>query len=215
MAEGAFKIILALDISILPIRNIHLIEPYVAGFKVGLELFCSQGPTVLDDLMEITDKPIFLDLKLLDIPTTIEKTIEPFRKYSTLRWLSVHGIGGIDMLKAAHEAASGSFDIAVVSQLTSQDHHLARVEQALADACKVGIKSAVIPPWMLWRFREYYSSLTFLCPGIRMGYKIDDHKYAYTPQQAINAGADFIIIGRPITQTSNWAETVQKIKGDI
>ena len=199
-------------------------------FKVGLELFSSCGPRIVSRIRE-TGCSVFLDLKFHDIPTTVAKaavavtSLEPFI-------FNVHACGGYDMMKRTTEAVafeSGRLEIdrpriLAVTVLTSLD------DKALNDigfksgpketvltlahlAKKAGLDGVVASPAETKLIRkELGEDFLIVTPGVRPEWAAsDDQKRIATPAAAIKDGADYIVVGRPITESKNPVEAVRAI----
>ncbi|MFS8882689.1 orotidine-5'-phosphate decarboxylase [Synechococcus sp. R55.3] len=190
--------------------------PQVLWWKVGLELFTAAGSPILQALKE-RGKRIFLDLKLHDIPHTVGRATEVAVSYG-VDLLTVHAAGGSAMLRAAVAAAQGSScRLLAVTLLTSispsqvrqelgiemdpADYvlHLARLAQAQ------GLTGVVCSPQEVSRLRQALGSeILLVTPGIRLsqasgGDGEDDQQRICTPDEALRAGADYLVVGRPIT----------------
>jgi orotidine-5'-phosphate decarboxylase len=190
----------------------------VHWYKVGLELFVAEGPSALQYLKE-HDKRIFLDLKLHDIPRTVAHAVKTAARHQ-IDLLTVHASGGHDMLEAAAEAAL-SFGpdrprLVAVTALTSLgqvDIQEMGVTMGIGDyiqtlgelARKSGIDGLVCSVHEATRFRETLGADPILVtPGIRpAGTAQGDQKRVATPAMAIRAGADYLVVGRPIVKADN------------
>jgi orotidine-5'-phosphate decarboxylase len=184
------------------------VAPHVQVVKVGLELFCSAGPDVVDAVRG--DADVFLDLKLHDIPNTVAgaaRSVAPLRP----RFLTVHASGGADMVRAAVEAAP-DVTIAAVTVLTSlsadvldQVGHagppLDDVRRLAALAVGAGAGAIVCSPQEVAAVRaEVGADTVLITPGVRpLGADVGDQARVATPQQALADGASLLVIGRPIT----------------
>jgi orotidine-5'-phosphate decarboxylase len=191
-----------------------LVTPHVSTVKIGLELYLRYGPDVVATVRGASGVDVFLDLKLHDIPNTVAAAA---RAVSRLRpeILTVHAAGGADMIKAAVEAVPGTM-VAGVTLLTSiRDHDLAElgVPGTVSDAVRrmavlavaAGARGLVCSPQEVAAVRaEVGQDITLITPGIRpSGADSDDQARIATPVEAIKAGADLLVIGRPITRASD------------
>jgi orotidine-5'-phosphate decarboxylase len=191
-----------------------LVTPYVSTVKIGLELYLRYGPDVVATVRGASGVDVFLDLKLHDIPNTVAGAA---RAVSRLRpeILTVHAAGGADMIKAAVEAVPGTM-VAGVTLLTSiRDHDLAElgmpgtasdaVRRMAVLAVRAGARGLVCSPQEVAAVRaEVGPDITLITPGIRpSGADSDDQARIATPVEAIKAGADLLVIGRPITRASD------------
>jgi orotidine-5'-phosphate decarboxylase len=188
-----------------------LVTPHVSTVKIGLELYLRYGPDVVATVRGASGVDVFLDLKLHDIPNTVAGAA---RAMSRLRpeILTVHAAGGADMIKAAVESAPGTM-VAGVTLLTSiSDGDLATlgVPGTVSDAVRrmavlavsAGARGLVCSPQEVTAVRaEVGQDIVLITPGIRpAGEDCDDQARVATPEEAIKAGADLLVIGRPITR---------------
>jgi len=193
------------------------IAPFVGGFKIGAELFTAAGPDIVRRIRD-TGVPVFLDLKFHDIPNTVSKAVAAAVKLD-VQMLTVHASGGTAMLKAAETAAQESARqlghepplVLGVTVLTSFDSHAlsevgfdpnpARQVRRLADvAIKAGLRGLVCSPLEVAELRQMLPDGTQLVtPGVRVeSNPADDQKRTLLPRQALDAGANWLVIGRPI-----------------
>jgi orotidine-5'-phosphate decarboxylase len=196
--------------------------------KVGLELFVAEGPGIVSALAE-RGFSVFLDLKLHDIPNTVAAAV---RSASTAgaKLLTLHASGGPAMLAAAAEAASAqpaAPQLLAVTVLTSMDAaQLAATGIAESPAAQVsrlaqmawgsGIRGFVCSAEELPSVRASFADAKLVIPGIRpAGSAIGDQKRVATPGAAIAAGADHLVIGRPITQAADPAQAAAAILEEI
>jgi len=202
-----------------------LLPAGIGWYKVGLELFVSQGPAALDPLRE-AGKRVFLDLKLHDIPHTVARAVASAARRG-VGLLTVHAGGGRDMLRAAVAAAGGGAGrpkVVAVTTLTSLaesdlkdvgvnppllDHTLRLGELAVA----AGVDGLVCSPHEAREFRRRLGPAPLLVtPGIRPeGAALGDQKRVATPEAAVAAGADFLVVGRPILAAPDPAAAARDI----
>lgn len=209
------ELIVALDVPgvthVAPV--LQRLSPEVDFFKVGLELFTAEGPRVLDALPGCR---IFLDLKLHDIPRTVERAVAS-AAHLGVQLLTVHAGGGREMLKAAVAGAGGgTMKLVAVTTLTSlgesdlrelgvtrplKEHTLALGELAVAS----GIHGLVCSPLEAAEFRRRLGpGPVLVTPGIRpAGTDAGDQKRIATPAAAVQAGASHIVVGRPILEAAD------------
>lgn len=214
-------IILALDLHSMDEARDLLTKTrdHIGMIKIGPELWSEAGPTSLE-LGKEFNIPIFLDLKLNDIPNTVSKTIDNILAQATLRgaditFMSVYAFGGREMIKAALGATRGKSRLAVVTILTSLvrqdmvDFGFRNAQEGirtvdLADfAQRAGADTFVCSPCQIDLMRKHYKDkITLICPGIRAeSDPEDDQKRTKPASFALRQGkADYIVIGRPITQ---------------
>jgi orotidine-5'-phosphate decarboxylase len=188
------------------------LSPYVGGFKVGLQLMMSAGPRAVAEVAQI-GLPVFADAKLHDIPNTVAGAARALGSHGA-RWVSVHP-GGRAMMEAAVDAfekgSSGFGGVLVVTVLTSLDQDdladqgigrtlSAQVEAMAGAASMVGAEGVVCSPAEIPAARTGAPSLQIVTPGIRPGgLRNDDQKRVASPEEALSAGADWLVVGRPIT----------------
>lgn len=217
MNKGLEQVIVALDVSSLE-EAIALLEklPEVSFWKVGLELFVSSGPRILEILKE-QQKRIFLDLKFHDIPNTMVGACQAALKYE-VDLLTIHIAAGEKALSAIVEAVDHHptppklLGITLLTSLSSRELAFdLKVPLELSDyvlqmtllAQKAGLNGIVCSPQEVQQLRQLCpKDFLLVCPGIRFGNttKGDDQSRTLTPLQAFQAGADYLVIGRPITQ---------------
>jgi orotidine-5'-phosphate decarboxylase len=200
----------------------------VQWFKVGLELYIAEGNSFIETLRE-RGYSVFLDLKLHDIPNTVGGAVRS-AALSGAGMLTVHAAGGPAMLAAAQEAAAGvpfAPKLLAVTVLTSMDvAQLAATgvnaspgEQVLRLARlahRAGIRGFVASPAEVARLRTAYPDSTLVIPGIRpVGANAGDQKRVATPGLAIDDGADYLVVGRPIMQASDPAAATQAILDEM
>jgi orotidine-5'-phosphate decarboxylase len=187
-----------------------LVTPYVSTVKVGLELYLRYGPQVVASVRGASGVAVFLDLKLHDIPATVAGAC---RAVARLRpdVLTVHAAGGPDVVRAAVDAAPGTM-IAAVTVLTSlSDSDLSQVGLAgpVSDAVlrlsemavSAGARGLVCSPREVAAVRAAVGQdVMLITPGVRpTGSASHDQARIATPEEAIQAGSDLLVIGRPIT----------------
>ena len=187
--------------------------------KIGSVAFNSIGHNVIDYAAK-EGFDIFLDLKLHDIPNTVKKSIQSL-SLLPIKMLTVHTSGGKDMMSAAMEAVSGTdikvFGVTVLTSLSDEDTNTIfkrtsskQVEAMLDSAELAGIDGVVCSPHEL-ELLSKRTSLLSITPGIRLENSNDDQKRVMTPKDAIDLGADYLVIGRPITSSENIGESLNKI----
>lgn len=198
--------------------------------KVGMELFYSEGPSIIEEIKK-RDHKIFLDLKLHDIPNTVKSSMKVLGDLGC-DLVNVHAAGGSAMMEAAIEGLESGTPAGrrrpyciAVTQLTSSTDVQVRQEQligvSLEDsvlnyatiAKKSGLDGVVCSPYESKRIHETLGSQFYtVTPGIRpAGIDTQDQKRAATPEYARKAGASAIVVGRPITRSDNPIESYQKI----
>ncbi|HEX4311022.1 MAG TPA: orotidine-5'-phosphate decarboxylase [Acidobacteriaceae bacterium] len=224
------RLIVALDYpSAAPALNLaDQLHGLVRWFKVGLELYCAEGPSVVHELRR-RGFSVFLDLKLHDIPNTVAGAVRSIANLGA-ELLTVHAAGGPAMLEAAAEAAGGlphPPQLLAVTVLTSMDqlqlaavgidHSPENQVLRLADtASAAGITGFVASAEEVSALRHRFPAATLVIPGIRpAGSEVADQKRIATPSAALAAGASYLVLGRPITQAPHPAAATQSILGEM
>jgi orotidine-5'-phosphate decarboxylase len=198
---------------------VNNLDPKKCMIKVGSVAFNSIGQDLIIYAAK-KDFGIFLDLKLHDIPNTVKKSIQGLISLP-IQMLTIHTSGGIDMMKASMDAVSGSgIKIFGVTTLTSlSDHDTSKIFQRTASehvnamldlAESACIDGVVCSPHELDLVSKKKSLLS-ITPGIRMQDSDDDQKRVMTPKEAMSLGADYLVIGRPITESSNISKSLNDI----
>lgn len=185
------------------------VKGHAGGVKLGLEFFSAQGPAGIDAMAGL-GLPIFLDLKLHDIPTTVAKAIKALAPLKPAI-LTVHAAGGQAMLEAAKAAAPAGTRVVAVTVLTSLDEAdlaCTGVNSAASDqvvrlamlARDSGVDGIVCSGAEVATVRGLWPQGTIVVPGVRpAGADTADQKRVVTPRQALDDGASVLVIGRPIT----------------
>ena len=198
------------------------IKDYIAGIKLGLQFFSKNGPEGIK-LFSKFNIPIFLDLKLLDIKNTVVKTIESLDTLQ-INYLSIHLMNGLDTLKAAKKTSlklSKPIKLLGVSILTSfSDENLQEVGinnsmKKQVDilgvlAKKSDLDGMVCSAHEIKLVKKISNNIEIFVPGIRFKTNNDEQTRVMTPMQAIKEGADYLVIGRPITE-GNPLENIREI----
>jgi orotidine-5'-phosphate decarboxylase len=205
------KTILALDVYDLKKAQTLVKEtsPYIDIYKIGPILFLQSGKEVIK-MIKDNGKEVFLDLKFHDIPATVKRSVESAKDLGIFS-LTVHSIGGEEMLKAA-ASVEGRPKIWAVTVLTSQITTPEEVVRRakLTKSCAIdGVISS--PLEILLIKKECGKEFDVVTPGIRPAKVNDDQKRVATPESAIKEGADFIVVGRPILEAQNPAEVAKNI----
>jgi orotidine-5'-phosphate decarboxylase len=187
-----------------------LVTPHVSTVKIGLELYLRYGPEAVASVRGASNVQVFLDLKLLDIPVTVAAAA---RAVARLRpdLLTVHAAGGAAMVAAAASAAPGAKIIAVTVLTSLGEPDLERiglagppgdaVRRLAALAVQAGAHGLVCSAREAAAVRaEVGPDILLICPGIRpAGADVHDQARVATPEEALRAGADLLVVGRPIT----------------
>ena len=212
------RLIVALDVDSLEQAEslVDLLYPVVNFFKVGSQLFTACGPEIVGVIQQKGAR-VFLDLKFHDIPNTVKKSVEIAAKLK-VDMLTVHLIGGREMLEAA-VAIPQRPKIVGVTVLTSKSTEDAagKVLDLAKLAKQSGLDGVVCSVHEAKRVRsECGDNFLIVTPGVRpKDYPSDDQSRVATPKQAIEAGADFIVVGRPIIQAEDPKEVANKILEEI
>lgn len=225
------ELILALDVSSLDEAKkiLHTIGSQLKWVKVGLQLFTSYGPSIVTALSDLGFN-IFLDLKFHDIPNQVAGAIKSL-KGLPIGLLTLHTSGGEEMLQwanRAREEINHPMQLLGITVLTSMDQNglksigvNASPEEQVLKLGTLGIKSGlqglVCSPLELAMLRKKLGERPLLVtPGIRpTGADLNEQKRVMTPKEAVLAGASYIVIGRPILNAPNPAETVESILEEI
>ncbi|MBT8211521.1 MAG: orotidine-5'-phosphate decarboxylase [Acidimicrobiia bacterium] len=199
------------------------LEPHVAGFKVGLGLLARVGPGLIERVAA-AGRPVFVDVKLHDIPVQVQRAATEYGRHGA-RWITAHASGGAAMLEAAVEGfASTSPDggVLAVTVLTSLDDaaiEAVGIEPPVGDlvasmaavADRTGCEGAVCSTHEISMVRAVAPRLISVVPGIRPQPSDDDQARTATPDEATMAGADYLVVGRPITGAADPAAAAAAI----
>lgn len=192
----------------------------VGGFKVGMELLMGAGPAAVGAIATL-GKPVFVDAKLHDIPNTVERAATRI-KSAGARWVTVHAAGGKDMMEAAVEGMGGDGVLAVtmLTSLSQVDLESIGVPALASDyvvtlaslAADSGTEGVVCSHEEIRRVKDKEPSLAVFTPGLRpVASDVDDQKRVASPEQARSDGADFLVIGRPITRAADPVTAARNI----
>jgi orotidine-5'-phosphate decarboxylase len=206
----------------------------VGGVKLGLEFFVANGPAGIEAVADL-GMPIFLDLKLHDIPNTVAGAMKGIARLAP-RYTTIHAAGGFAMMKAAVDAARAEAQLAgraptkvlAVTVLTSIDQGameavgfqgsvLDQVKRLAVLAQAAGIDGIVCSPHEVETVRAMVGpGMALVVPGIRPTWaEAGDQKRIMTPKEAVIRGADILVIGRPITAASYPAEAAKRIVEEL
>ena len=195
------------------------------GVKLGLEFFSANGPEGVASIAAL-GLPVFLDVKLHDIPNTVAKAVEALALLKPAV-LTVHAAGGRAMLEAAKAAASPETRVVAVTVLTSLDGDDLRsigidsepreqVERLAALARSAGLDGIVCSGAEVATAKAVWPDGFFVVPGVRLpGGDVSDQKRVVTPRQALDDGASILVIGRPITEAEDPAAALSDIAATI
>lgn len=226
------EIIVALDVpNAVYVRPLlQKLPTEVSWVKIGLELFCAEGPEVVR-AVEKQGKRIFLDLKFHDIPRTVANAVTSAGKLG-VSLMTVHASGGRGMLEAAAEAALGLGSnrprlvaVTTLTSLNQDDFPDLGIQRTVADqalalarlAIKAGIDGVVTSVHEAAALRQTYGPTPILVtPGIRpTGAEVGDQKRVATPALAVKAGATYLVVGRPIVEAPDPAAAARMIVAEI
>lgn len=212
---------------------VSVLKDHVGLFKVGLELFISQGPEILNSIREVAGQRVFLDLKLHDIPATV---IRAFRAASAYQpeFVTVHCDEGDQILREVAENNLGNTKILAITVLTSLNArklHALGYAQTYGDdlsalvllkarmAREAGCQGVVCSGLEVARIKqEVGRDLIAVTPGIRPAWSVvdrDDQKRIVTPGQAVKNGADYVVIGRPIRDAKDPPQAARQVAEEI
>ncbi|MCO8241490.1 orotidine-5'-phosphate decarboxylase [Streptococcus suis] len=192
--------------------------------KVGMELYYAEGPGIINYLKGCGHS-IFLDLKLHDIPNTVESAMKVLAKLG-VDMTNVHAAGGVEMMRAARRGLGKDAVLIAVTQLTSTSEEQMRTDQNIQTSLQeavvhyaqraqdAGLDGVVCSAHEVALIKEATSS-DFVCltPGIRpTGGEVGDQKRVMTPADAARFGSDYIVVGRPITKSEQPYQTYLSIK---
>jgi orotidine-5'-phosphate decarboxylase len=231
--EARNRLIFALDV---PDRQeaesyVKQLAGSVGCFKVGLELFIKEGPQILQMVKDCSSADIFLDLKLHDIPATVQKALVSASAHE-VRYLTVHSCEGEAMMNRAEDLRANGMEVLAVTVLTSLSedelpglgfkpgltlHQLALDRAVLAE--KAGCAGVVCSGKEVAGIKAHCGAgFKAIVPGIRPAWGAvakDDQSRITTPGQAIARGADLIVVGRPIRDAKDPKEAADKIVDEI
>jgi orotidine-5'-phosphate decarboxylase len=232
MMEPRERLIFALDVEHFSEAQelVGLLKGHIGLFKVGKQLFTHSGPKVIDMIRRKGERA-FLDLKFHDIPHTVAKAAEEAAKLSAAMF-TVHSMGGYEMMKLAVESSRNLAKqlnipkplILAVTILTSMDQTILKevgirtpLEQQVVRlatlAKRAGVHGVVASPREIGLIRDHCGAhFLIVTPGVRPGSVTkDDQKRTLTPGEAIRAGADYIVVGRPIKDADDPVKAADQI----
>lgn len=201
------------------------VAKHVGGIKLGLEFFCANGRAGIHEMAKL-DLPIFLDLKLHDIPNTVAKAMQALRPLDPAI-VTVHAAGGRAMMEDAKAAAPSGTKVVGVTVLTSLDQaDLAaagvtgsphdQVMRLTAAAREAGLDGVVCSGEEVKFAKKLWPGGFFVVPGVRPANgDARDQKRVVTPRAALDAGASILIVGRPITQAEDPDHAVRAIEATL
>lgn len=201
------------------------VAPHVGGLKLGLEFFMANGPEGVRRMGRV-GLPLFLDVKLHDIPNTVAGALKSLSVLD-VAIVNVHAGGGLAMMQAAREACRPSTRLIAVTVLTSLDeadlsamgvfgNPAAQVHRLTVLAREAGLDGVVCSSHEVATLKAEWDEGLFVVPGIRpAGADLGDQKRVMTPKAALEAGAGILVIGRPITAAADPAEAAAAIAASL
>ena len=229
-------IIVALDVPTAEaaLKLAEQLAPVAGGFKIGSELFTRAGPDIVRRIRE-RGAPVFLDLKFHDIPNTVAKAVASATRLD-VQMLTIHTSGGLEMMRAGEKSAQDTAKslglppplVLGVTVLTSSNDStlaeigcepdvVAQVERLARLAVQAGLRGLVCSPLEIVALRKILpADVQLVTPGIRTGAeKADDQKRTLAPREALRAGANWLVIGRPIYAAENPRAAAEKILEEL
>ncbi len=225
MGSGPSPVAVALDAPDLPtvLRWAAEVGPYVSVVKVGLETYLRDGRAAVTQVAQASGRPVFLDLKLHDIPNTVAGAVRSVADLEPA-FLTVHASGGAAMVQAAVRAlpATRVTAVTVLTSLSSDDLEAVGLRGTASQAAlrlaelavEAGATALVCSPREVAAVRAAVGAdVTLVTPGVRpAGASGDDQARTATPQQALADGADLLVVGRPITAAENPAAAARALR---
>jgi orotidine-5'-phosphate decarboxylase len=228
MTKAAEKIIVALDVPAKKeaLELIEKLRDQISFFKIGLQLYTAEGPEIVRAVSS-TGSKVWLDLKLHDIPNTAARAVESANLLG-VQMLTIHLSGGSEMVRAARSARANNMLLLGVTVLTSATEETLReigiqdkVDDQVLRLAKLGVEAGIdgvvaSPREIKTLRRGFGNKIKIVVPGIRPSWsEPGDQRRTTTPREALEAGADYLVIGRPITDHRNPSEAVAKILDEI
>lgn len=218
------RLALALDVDdIVEARRMaRLLKPWFGVAKVGLELFSAAGPEAIEAMIE-EEFEVFVDLKLLDIPTTVNKAARVMGSLG-VTYLTVHTRAGVDHLRAGVEGvAEGARAAGLaaptclgITVLTSEQADLTALEERVGIVLDAACGGLVCSASDLATVRALAPTIVTVVPGIRpAGVGVDDQARPATPTSAVRSGADVLVIGRAVTHADDPVEAARSIAVEV
>lgn len=205
------------------IRIVNEVSPHIGGIKLGLEFFTSCGIKGVERIAKY-GLPLFLDLKLYDIPNTVKRSLQNILSFQPT-FTTLHILGGSEMLKECvklKKELKSSTNLIGVTMLTSFDDNSINeigisegmgktVENLSFLALNSGLDGIVCSPMEITKVKKVFKSkLKIVVPGIRSNIdSSDDQKRTLSAKEAIDLGADIIVVGRPITSSESPSDTAR------
>ncbi len=228
MTNAADKIIVALDVATKEkaLEVVDQLHDQISFFKIGLQLYTAEGPEIVRAVLS-TGARVWLDIKLYDIPNTVARAVESANNLG-VHMLTIHLSGGSEMIQAATAARANNMLLLGVTVLTSATEQTLReigiahkVDDQVLRLAKLGVDAeidgVVASPHEIKALRhEFGDKIKIVVQGIRPSWADPgDQKRFMTPRQALEEGADYLGIGRPITTHPNSREAIAKILAEL
>lgn len=228
---AAERVIVALDVPDMAglISFLDRLEGRPRFYKVGLELFVAEGARAVEAVQKRGGK-VFLDLKLHDIPETVARAVASATSLG-VELLTVHAAGGFEMMRRAAQVAKesaqgkpGILGVTVLTSLSEEDLRADGIAGTMREAVvrrarlaeKAGAAGIVCSPQEVADVRAASSALALVVPGVRpAGAALGDQKRVATPASAIAAGADYLVVGRPIRDAQSPAAAFAALVGEV
>ncbi|MBX6423623.1 orotidine-5'-phosphate decarboxylase [Thermosulfurimonas sp. F29] len=214
-------------------RWVRRLKGLVGVFKVGLELFVAEGPAAVEMVREEAGAEVFLDLKLNDIPATVAAAVRSASRLGA-DMLTVHMLAGRWAVREAARAAEGGLRIFAVTILTSLSRadlmevgYSPELSRDIGEAAlrlaglayRCGVHGVVCSAKEVARVKEAYPHLLTVVPGVRPDWLdehlADDQKRIASPREAISAGADYLVVGRPIRESPDPRGVAERILSEM
>ena len=229
MSYDYSKVIIALDTTDeqKALELVKLLKHKVSVFKVGLELFCSQGPVIVNKINDLGCK-VFLDLKFHDIPNTVAGAARAALSTGAFMF-NVHASGGREMMRKVRETVDSAelpekpivIAVTVLTSLDESDLNDINISKSPLEQVKTlalltkesGLDGVVASPREITAIREVAGQdFVIVTPGVRPAWaQAGDQKRIMTPAEALDAGASYIVVGRPVTAAPNPVEAIDKL----
>ena len=228
MTRNADKIIVALDVATKKeaLALVEELREQISFFKVGLQLYTAEGPEIVRGVLAASAK-VFFDLKLHDIPSTVGRAVESAARLG-VQMLTIHLSGGPEMIRAATAARKNNLSILGVTVLTSADEETLReigipdkIDNQVLRLAQLGVDCGIdglitSPREVKMLRQEFGRKIKIVTPGVRPNWaEAGDQKRAMTPREALDVGADYLVIGRPIVADPNPRQALTKILGEL
>ena len=229
MSYDYSKVIIALDTpdEQKALELVKLLKHKVSVFKVGLELFCSEGPEIVNKINDLGCK-VFLDLKFHDIPNTVAGAARAALSTGAFMF-NVHASGGREMMRKVREMVDSAelpekpivIAVTVLTSLDESDLNDINISKSPLEQVKTlalltkesGLDGVVASPREITAIREVAGQdFVIVTPGVRPAWaQAGDQKRIMTPAEALDAGASYIVVGRPVTAAPNPVEAIDKL----